>query len=162
MKITKLLYSCSCSKTECEHSINFSCLWNISNEYTPNFEVPPVPSVRVSLHQELHGNDFRNRVIFCELTLHQLYRRHKSTATFFFWSYFLMNLFLLIMEKLIGIIYIIGQIKIPRRLREVEHQRPWSVNVWCGIIGDKIIGSLFINGTLNGVEWNGNMETFWT
>lgn len=34
-------------------------------------------------------------------------------------------------------------------LRQVEHQKQWSVNVWCGIIGDKIIGPYFINGNLN-------------
>ncbi|RZC40350.1 hypothetical protein BDFB_014623 [Asbolus verrucosus] len=34
----------------------------------------------------------------------------------------------------------------PHWLRQVEHQRPWSVNVWCGIIGDKLI----IEGNLNG------------
>ncbi|KAJ8915500.1 hypothetical protein NQ315_012381 [Exocentrus adspersus] len=37
----------------------------------------------------------------------------------------------------------------PRWLREVEHQRPWTLNVWCGIIGDKLIGPYFIEGTLN-------------
>lgn len=35
-------------------------------------------------------------------------------------------------------------------LRQVEHQKKLSVNVWCGIISDKIIGPYFINGNLNG------------
>ncbi|KAL2731784.1 transposable element tc3 transposase [Vespula squamosa] len=37
----------------------------------------------------------------------------------------------------------------PHWLRQVEHQKQWSVNVWCGIIGDKIIGPCFINGNSN-------------
>ena len=38
----------------------------------------------------------------------------------------------------------------PHWLRQVEHQRPWSVNVWCGILGTRIIGPHFIDGNLNG------------
>ncbi|KAL2719288.1 hypothetical protein V1478_010750 [Vespula squamosa] len=37
----------------------------------------------------------------------------------------------------------------PHWLRQVKHQKQWSVNVWCDIIGDKIIGPYFINGNLN-------------
>ncbi|KZC06103.1 hypothetical protein WN55_07430, partial [Dufourea novaeangliae] len=37
----------------------------------------------------------------------------------------------------------------PRWLREVDKQRPWSVNFWCGF-HNKIIGPYFIDGTLNG------------
>jgi len=29
----------------------------------------------------------------------------------------------------------------------------WSVNVWCDIIGDKLIGPYFINGTLNSIKY---------
>lgn len=31
----------------------------------------------------------------------------------------------------------------PHWLREVQHQGRWSLNVWCGIIGDRIIGPYF-------------------
>jgi len=41
-----------------------------------------------------------------------------------------------------------------RRLREVDRQRQWSVNVWCGIIGDKLIGPYFINGRLNNIKYD--------
>lgn len=100
----------------------------------------------VSLHQELHGDDFVNRMTFCQwarekiqedenffrrvlfsdesgFTNHGQVNRHNMH----FWS-----------------------VHNPRWLREVEHQRPWSVNVWCGIIGDKLIGPYFFDGTLNG------------
>lgn len=41
----------------------------------------------------------------------------------------------------------------PHWLRQVEHQCPWSVNVWCAIIGNKLIGPYFIEGNLNQI-WN--------
>ena len=34
-------------------------------------------------------------------------------------------------------------------LRQVQHQRQWSVNVRCGIVGHHIIGPYFIDGRLN-------------
>jgi len=34
-------------------------------------------------------------------------------------------------------------------MREVDRQRPWSINVWAGTLNDKIIGPHFIDGTLN-------------
>lgn len=37
----------------------------------------------------------------------------------------------------------------PRWLREVCRQSPWSLNVWCGLLNNKIIGPYFIDGTLN-------------
>jgi len=33
----------------------------------------------------------------------------------------------------------------PHWLREVDRQRQWSVNEWCGIIDDKLSGPYFIN-----------------
>ena len=36
-------------------------------------------------------------------------------------------------------------------LREVEHQIPWFV--WCGILGDKVIGPYIIDGTLTGAKY---------
>ena len=35
----------------------------------------------------------------------------------------------------------------------MEHQRPWSVNVWCGILGDKVIGPYITDGTLTGAKY---------
>ncbi|EZA46439.1 hypothetical protein X777_00158, partial [Ooceraea biroi] len=46
----------------------------------------------------------------------------------------------------------------PHCLREVERQRPWSVNVWCGIIGDKLIGPYFIEGTLDGAKYRNFLQ----
>ncbi|EZA59714.1 hypothetical protein X777_16514 [Ooceraea biroi] len=41
----------------------------------------------------------------------------------------------------------------PRWLRQVERQRPWSLNVWCGVLHNRIIGPFFIDGTLNGQKY---------
>ena len=38
----------------------------------------------------------------------------------------------------------------PHWLRQVQHQRQWSVNVWCGIVGHLIVSPYFIDGILNG------------
>lgn len=108
----------------------------------------------ISMHQELHGDDFNNRVVFCNWALTQIQRdpqffyrvmfSDESTFTnhgnvnrhnMHYWS-----------------------VENPHWLREVEHQRPWSVNVWCGIIGDKLIGPVFIEGTLNGEKYRNLLQ----
>lgn len=38
----------------------------------------------------------------------------------------------------------------PHWMREVNHQVRWSVNVWCGIIGCRVIGPYYFDGNLNG------------
>jgi len=35
----------------------------------------------------------------------------------------------------------------------IQRQRPWVINVWCGIIGKKLIGPYFIDDTLNGEKY---------
>lgn len=108
----------------------------------------------VSMHQELHGDDFHNRVTFCQWALERIRRNpdffsrvlfsDESTFTnhgavnrhnMHYWS-----------------------IENPQWLRQVEHQRRWSVNVWCGIIGDKLIGPYFIEGTLNGEKYRNILQ----
>lgn len=48
--------------------------------------------------------------------------------------------------------------KNPHWLQQVEHRRPWSINVWCGIIVNKIIGPYFIGGTLTRVKYAAFLE----
>lgn len=38
----------------------------------------------------------------------------------------------------------------PRWLRQIDHQHVWSLNVWCAIIGDTIIGPFFFDNIVNG------------
>lgn len=103
----------------------------------------------VSLHQELHGNDFARRVQFCEWAHQQIRGQQIALRQILFSdeAHFTNhgevnrhNMHYWATEN-------------PRWLRQVEHQRPWSVNVWCGIMGDHIIGPYFIDGTLNGQKY---------
>ena len=41
----------------------------------------------------------------------------------------------------------------PHWIRLVQHQRQWSVTVWCGIVGHHIAGPYFIDGILNGRKY---------
>lgn len=41
----------------------------------------------------------------------------------------------------------------PHLLRTLDHQHRWSVNVWGGILGSKVIGPHFFDGTLNGEKF---------
>ena len=41
----------------------------------------------------------------------------------------------------------------PHLIRSIDHQRRWSVNVWAGVIGTKVIGPHFFDGNLNGEKF---------
>ncbi|GBN44672.1 hypothetical protein AVEN_26931-1 [Araneus ventricosus] len=41
----------------------------------------------------------------------------------------------------------------PRYAVEVRQQLRWSINVWCGIFNDRLIGSVFYEGTLTGQRY---------
>ncbi|GBL98927.1 hypothetical protein AVEN_165742-1 [Araneus ventricosus] len=41
----------------------------------------------------------------------------------------------------------------PRYAVEVRHQLRWSINVWCGIFNDRLIGPVFYKGTLMGQRY---------
>lgn len=41
----------------------------------------------------------------------------------------------------------------PHWLREEDHQHVWKVNVWAGIIDDKIVGPIFLDENLNGANY---------
>lgn len=100
----------------------------------------------ISLHQELHGNDFQHRMEYCQWVLQHghvfpRYVLFTDEATFTNHGHVnLHNMHYWATEN-------------PHWLREVEHQRQWSVNVWCGIIGHHIIGPYFMDGRLNGREY---------
>ena len=38
----------------------------------------------------------------------------------------------------------------PRWMRTVPFQHPWSINCWCGIVSDLVIGPYFFKGRLTG------------
>ena len=97
----------------------------------------------ISLHQALDDNDFQIRLEYSQWVLHQGHDfmsgiLFTDEATFtnhgninvhnmHFWA--------------------VGN---PHWLRQVQHHRRWSVNVWCGIVGHHIVGPYFIDVRLNG------------
>jgi len=100
----------------------------------------------INLHQQLSLADHANRVAFCEWLLNQ----HVTLCEEIVWSdeaMFKSN----------------GEVNLhnahywsdrnPHWLREVDNQHVWSLNVWCGIVGDRIIGPFFFDGTLTGLRY---------
>ncbi len=42
----------------------------------------------------------------------------------------------------------------PHWMREVDNQRYWTLNTWCGIVGNQIVGPYFFEGHLDGDIYN--------
>lgn len=108
----------------------------------------------ISLHQELHGDDFRLRVEFCQWAVQQKRMNPNFFANVLFSDESTFTNHGAVNRH--NMHYWSAQN--PHWLRQVEHQRPWSVNVWCGIIGNKLIGPYFIDGTLNGIKYRDFLE----
>lgn len=107
----------------------------------------------VSMHQELHGDDFYNRVTFCQWALEQIQRN----PDFFRWVLFSDESTFTNHDDVNRHNMHYWSLENPHWLRQVEQQRPWSVNV-CGIFGDKLIGPYFIEGTLNGEQYRNILQ----
>lgn len=100
----------------------------------------------MSLHQELHGDDFYRRVNFCQTIL------NRNVAD----PYFLP----LILCSDEATFKSDGQVnrhnmhyyatENPHWVRQINYQRQWSLNVWGGVLNNKVIGPFFFDGPLNG------------
>ncbi|KZC13210.1 hypothetical protein WN55_05887 [Dufourea novaeangliae] len=90
----------------------------------------------VSLHQELHGNDFQNRVNFCAWDLQKL----QSDELFLTKVLFTDEAIFTNCGQVNRHNMHYWSIENPRWLRKLDKQRPWSVNVWCGLLNGEIIG----------------------
>lgn len=108
----------------------------------------------VSMHQELHGDDFQNRLTFCHWAVQRIQTNQNFFARVLFSDE---STFTNHGEVNRHNMHYWSQ-QNPHWIREVNHQRPWSVNVWCGIIGDKLIGPYFIDGNLNGNKYRNLLE----
>lgn len=105
---------------------------------------------KMSLHQELHGDDGIQRMNFCLWAREKLQQNVHffrnvlwcDEATFRsngevnrhnmrYWAY-----------------------ENPRWMREIDHQRYWTVNTWCGIVGGRIVGPFFFEGHLDGETYD--------
>lgn len=102
----------------------------------------------LSLHQALGGRDFERRMEFCRFALQQLkddpfFKRVLFTDEATFTNHGNVNLRNMHYWALEN----------PHWIRQVQHQKPWSVNVWCGIVGNFIVGPYFIPDMLNGIMY---------
>lgn len=108
----------------------------------------------ISLHQDLHGDNFQNRVRFCQWALQQMQRN----PNFFYLVLFSDESSFTNHGAVNRHNLHYWSVENPHWLRQVDHQRPWSVNVWYGIIGDKLIGPYFIDGNLTGDKYRHFLE----
>ena len=103
-------------------------------------------SYRMSLHQYLYGSDFLKRINFC----YWICRKMRTDVSFSIHVLFFYE----------GNFANTGNVnrhnmhywanENPRWVRTVPFQHPWSVNCWCCIVGDHVIGWYFFEGRLAG------------
>jgi hypothetical protein len=108
----------------------------------------------LSLHQALSEQDYANRVDFCQWALAKL-QENDNFFDYVLWSdeatfksdgnVNLHNLHYWSVEN-------------PHWMRVVDHQVRWALNVWCGILGNKIVGPYFFNGNLNGMMYRAFLQ----
>ena len=101
---------------------------------------------RMSLHQDLYGNDFLKRVNFCN------WIRKKMRSDVSCLSHVLFS-----DEANFAYTGNVNRHNMhywanenPQWMRTVPFQYPWSVNCWRGIVGDNVIGLYFFEGRLTG------------
>lgn len=100
----------------------------------------------VCLHQDLTEEDYRKRLDFCNWALIQ-----KEADNDFFSKIIWTDEAKFCRDGNVNLHnahYWADQN--PHWLREHKHQTQWSVNVWCGLFGDKVIGPYFFDGNLTG------------
>lgn len=98
----------------------------------------------VELHQALYEHDFEQRIRFCE------WASEKINIDF--------NFFNNVMFSDESTFHRNGHInrhnlhfyadENPHLIRQVDAQHRWSINVWAGIVGERVIGPYFFNRTL--------------
>ncbi|XP_026828441.1 uncharacterized protein LOC113562655 [Ooceraea biroi] len=126
----------------------------IGGAYSASCIINKFHPYHLSFHQALHVMDFVNRVEFCQWAQQQIRINDSSFDAVLFideatftnhGNVNLHNMRFWAVEN-------------PHWLRQIEHQRQWSLNVWCGIIDNKIIGPYFIDGHLNGNSYANFLE----
>ncbi|XP_029675902.1 uncharacterized protein LOC115243229 [Formica exsecta] len=106
---------------------------------------------RMSLYQALNNNDFHQRLAFCNWIRQPPDFHHKILFSdeCTFKSDGSVNTWNCRHWSLVN----------PHRLREIDHQHVWKINVWCGIIGNRIIGPIFFEENLNADRYSALIET---
>lgn len=97
-------------------------------------------------HQELNEHDFQTRVTFCNWLLNKCIH----FARIILWTD--EATFKSTGEVNIHNAHYWSQTN-PHWLQTIDNQHLWSVNMWCGLLGGKIIGSYFFEETLNGMRY---------
>ena len=101
---------------------------------------------RISLDQNLYGNDFLKRVNFCNW----IRRKIRKYVSFVSHVLFSDEANFANTENVNGNNMHYWANENPRWMRTVQFQHPWSVNCWCGIVGDHVIRLYFFEGRLTG------------
>lgn len=102
----------------------------------------------IELHQELHGDDFQNRINFSEIMLNLINNDWNFLNTILFSDESLKSNGSVNRHKMHY--YATAN---PHWMRTVDHQNRWSLNVWGGILGDQVIGPFFFDEVLNGMRY---------
>lgn len=100
----------------------------------------------IALHQELHGADYDNRVNFCNLILNKINEDPAFLLKVLFSNEATFKSNALVNRH--NMHYYATEN--PRWMREIDRQSRWSLNVWAGIINNKLIGPYFFEGILTG------------
>lgn len=104
---------------------------------------------RIQLHQALNADDFDRRRTFCEWAFDKI----NTDANFF-------NMVLFSDESTFHKNGHVNRHNLhyyadenPHFMRQVDAQHRWSINVWAGILGQRIIGPYFFDGPLTGERY---------
>lgn len=101
---------------------------------------------RTILHQALSNEDFDNRLDFC------MWVMEKSGQNENFFNFVMFSDECTFHNN--GLVnrhnFHYYSDENPHLLRQIDHQHRWSINVWAGILDNKIIGPHFFQGALNG------------
>lgn len=98
------------------------------------------------LHHELHGHDFDARVAFCRWALQHVDTDPAFLATILFTDEARFHNNGTVNRH--NMHY--WSVDNPHWVRQTAFQVQWGVNVWCGIMGDHLIGPHFFEGHLTG------------
>lgn len=104
---------------------------------------------KIKLVQELGGDDFDRRLEYCEETM----ERHLRNNKFFFWVCFSDEATFELNGNVNRQNFRYWAPENPDWMRDSHTQYPQKLNVWAGILCNRIIGPFFIDGNLNAEKY---------
>lgn len=103
----------------------------------------------IQLVQELDQRDFQNRLNFCEWAI----ERYTEQNDFFDFILFMDEATFHKNEYVNRHNFHYYDTTNPRFVRPLDHQHRWSLNVWGGILGNRLIGPYFFDNNVNGQNY---------